>query len=58
MNRNVRCANFFLALRTGLILTPPPPSPPPLENVITLCHEKGRHPLTVTYFLNDPLTVH
>ena len=42
---------FFLALRTGLSLTPPT-----LEIIITVCHEKGKLllPLTVTYFLNDP----
>ena len=30
---------------------------PLLEIIITVCHEKGRHPypLTVTYFLNHPL---
>ena len=32
--------------------------PSPLEIIITVCHEKGRHPypLTVTHFLNDPLS--
>ena len=34
---------FFLVFRTGLSLTPPPPLT--IEIIITVCHEKGRHPL-------------
>ena len=45
MNRNVHCTNFFLALRTGLRLTPPP-----LEIIITVCHEKGRHLLPPNHY--------
>ena len=33
---------FFLVFRTGLSLTPPPLT---IEIIITVCHEKGRHPL-------------
>ena len=53
MNRNVRCTNFFFAVTYRPQLDTPPPLPP-LEIIITVCHEKSRHPLTVTYFLNDP----
>ena len=40
MNRNVRCTNFF-----GATSRPQLDTLPPLEIIITVCHEKGRHPL-------------
>ena len=43
MNRNVRCTKFFL--RYVPALARHGPHSPPLEIIITVCHEKGRHPL-------------